>query len=215
MSYLENRVTTAFYGSLPEDSPLLVNVPTTPGHPQQRMHLLAAQKMAAMDQAILSDLGIVAQTASGWRPHRWASLAQYHQTLIDTYKARLQAKLGRVPTDAEVLAFGRIYLAFDSPHETGLARDFGCGGLIPVSATIEEQKKTPLFKWLVDNAYKHDVTPYFPEPWHWECRILSLDAYKKGIPDTLAQANEETVTTCSDPNDVCEAPLDNFMVVTS
>jgi D-alanyl-D-alanine dipeptidase len=137
-----------------------------------------------MSEAVQRDLGFPLLVASGWRPHRWASREQYEQVLIQKYGS---------------VAKGRLYLAFDSPHETGLAMDLGCGGLEPVSATIEKQKSTPLFKWLVENAYKYNFTPYRVEPWHWECRI-SLNAYDSGVADNTTP---EPVTTCMDPNDVC------------
>src|ERR1017187_1782275 len=183
MSFMENRVTTKEFGSLPGDSELLVNVPTSPGHAQQRLHKLVAASLIPMSEAVESDLGFPLLVASGWRPHRWTSRAQYEQVLI--------AKYGSV-------AKGRLYLAFDSPHETGLAMDLGCGGLSPVSATIEQQKTTPLYKWLIQHAWEYDFHPYLLESWHFEKRI-SLSSYQSGEPD----APPEPVTTCNDPNDVC------------
>ena len=184
MSFIENRVTTKEFGSLATNSDLLVNVPTTPGHQQQRLHVVAANALVPMSKAVESALGFPILVASGWRPHRWSSRAQYEQVLIEKYGS---------------VAKGRLYLAFDSPHETGLAMDFGCGGLSPVSATIEAQKKTPLYQWLVQNAYKYGWTPYLIESWHFEHRI-SLDAYDSGVEDNTTP---EPVTTCMDPNDVC------------
>ena len=181
--YEENRVTTKEFGSLPGDSPLLVNVPTAPGHSQQRLHVVVAQSLIPMSEAVEQSLGFPLLVASGWRPHRWTSRAQYEQVLIEKYGS---------------VAKGRLYLAFDSPHETGLAADMGCGGLSPVSATIPQQEQTPLFKWLVDNAWNYGFTPYKVECWHWEHRV-SLASYQSGEPD----APPEPVSTQNDPNDVC------------
>ena len=181
--YEENRVTIKEFGSLPGDSELLVNIPTAPGHAQQRLHKVAAAALVPMSEAVEQALGFPILGASGWRPHRWSSRAQYEQVLIEKYGS---------------VAKGRLYLAFDSPHETGLALDLGCGGLSPVSATIEQQKTTPMWKWLVDNAWQYGWTPYKVETWHWEHRI-SLSSYQSGEPD----APPEPVTTCTDPNDVC------------
>jgi LAS superfamily LD-carboxypeptidase LdcB len=189
MAYVERRVTTAYYGTLPGSSSLLIPVPTTPGHRPQRLHTLAANAFQPMAAAVENDLGITLRCASGWRPHRWTSRAQYEAFVIQRYGS---------------VAKGRLYLAFDSPHETGLACDFGCGGLEPRSATIETQKQTPLFHWLIANADKFGWTPYKVEPWHFE-HWLSLDSYRSGV----AAPQVEAVTTCSDSNDVCvEAPLD-------
>jgi LAS superfamily LD-carboxypeptidase LdcB len=184
MSYKENRVTVAEFGVLPGNSPLLVNVPTTPGHQQQRLHVVAANSFNVMSNAVYKDLGFPLLIASGWRPHRWVSREQYEQVLVEKYGS---------------VAKGRLYLGFDSPHETGLTVDIGCGGLEPVSATIEKQKQTPLFKWLVENAWRFGFTPYCVEPWHWEHRI-SLEAYKSGVAD---KTTPDPVTTCADPNFVC------------
>ncbi len=181
MSYEEKRVLVKVYGSLPATSPFLVPVPTAPGKPQQKLHVLAATGFGALASAALHDLGLVLLVASGWRPHRWASFDQYRSVLVSKYKEALVGKLHRPVNDEEVFAYGRKFLAFDSPHETGLAVDFGCGGLSPVSATITQQKQTPFFNWLVGNADRFGWTPYKQEPWHWE-HCVSLAAYRTGHP---------------------------------
>jgi len=66
---------------------------------------------------------------------------------------------------------GRKYLAWHSPHGTGLAMDFGSNGLEPKSRTNSAQKKTTLFKWLRDNAHKFGFSPYIREAWHWEVLV--------------------------------------------
>jgi len=194
MGYTENRVTTKEFGTLPPDSPLLTNVPTAPGHPQQRLHVLVAGKFTEMSAAVESDLKFPLLAASGWRLHRWASREQYEQVLI--------AKYGSV-------AKGRLYLAFDSPHETGLACDFDCGGLMPISKTISIQQQTPLFAWLKNHAWEHGFTPYMVEPWHWEVR-LSLTEFQSGQPDPPpASSPAPPVCDPDDPNCV-DAPLDDI-----
>ena len=191
MSCIENRVTTKEFGTLPTDSPLLINVPTAPGHIQQRLHMIVAGKFTEMSAAVESDLKFPLLAASGWRPHRWASHEQYEQILI--------AKYGSVVK-------GRLYLAFDSPHETGLACDFGCGGLMPISKTIPIQQQTPLFEWLEKHAWEHGFTPYMVEPWHWEMR-LSLPAFQSGQADP-PPATAPIPLVCDSDNPNCiEAPL--------
>ena len=193
MSYEEMRTTVAVFGSLPGDSPLLVPIPTTAGHPPQRLHVLAARAFTPMADAVRTDLGIELLSASGWRPHRWDSREQYESVLV--------AKYGSV-------ARGRLFLAFDSPHETGLACDFGCGGLLPVSATIAQQERTPMWKWLVANAWRYGWNPYKVEPWHWE-HWVDVASYRAGISQPYSSDDSGPITTCADPNDVCvEAPLD-------
>lgn len=177
----ENRVRVSVYGSLPEWSPLLVPVPTAPGHPKQFLHWLAARGLEYMSTAAKFEIphavpnGLL--VASGRRDRRWSSLKEYEEALIKKYGS---------------VARGRKFLAFESPHETALAVDFGCGGLAPVSATIASQKETDLYKWLCENAHDYGWTPYLPEPWHWEFNV-PLSAYRAGA------SSDEHVP------DVCEA----------
>jgi len=167
VSCVEERVRVRDYGVLPGDSPLLVPVATCPGKQPQRLHVLAAGDFARMADACERDLGISLLAASGWREHRWASRDQYEHFLV--------AKYGSVER-------GRVFLAFDSPHETGLAVDLGCGGLEPKSATAAEQKKTNLYRWLVEHACEYGFHPYLVEPWHWE-HPLSATSYASGVAD--------------------------------
>lgn len=160
--YAERRIGVRVYGRLPGDSPLLVPVASTGGC--KRLHRLAAAGLARMAEAVRRDLGLELKLASGWRAHRWQSREQYEATLV--------AKYGSV-------AEGKRWLAFDSPHETGLAIDIGVGGLTPSRATAAAQRERPLFKWLVAHAWEHGFHPYKVEPWHWEFP-LSREAFKTG-----------------------------------
>jgi hypothetical protein len=162
MSYEEKRVKVSQLGTTPASSPLLVEIPGVGG--PRKLHKLAAQSFQEMAAAIHRDLGIVAKAASAWRPHRWTSRKQYEDRLI--------AKYGSVKE-------GRRWLAFDSPHETGLAVDFGVGGLEPVCNTVAKQRATPLHHWLVAHAHEYGWHPYKVEPWHWEYP-LSLAEFQTG-----------------------------------
>lgn len=171
MPYEEQRVRTKVYGHLRKGSPLLVPVPTTEGRSRQVLHWKAAAALLAMSAAVKQDLGYPLLVASGWREHRWEDREEYERVLIARYGS---------------LERGRLFLAFDSPHETGLACDFGCGGLAPVSATIPQQRQTPLHHWLVANAWSYGWHPYKIEPWHWEYPIESLAAYQDRPPEEAA-----------------------------
>lgn len=171
MSYQQNRVYVRDYASLPDDSPLLAPVPTAPGHKPQKAHVLVVRALVPMSSYVQARLGFPLLVASGKRRHRWASVQAYEDELVKQYAAAAAKKLGHDPTRAEIVAYGREYLAFWSAHETGLALDFGCGGLEPVSATIAKQKKTKLWQLLHDHASDFGFTPYFPEPWHWELHV--------------------------------------------
>jgi len=167
MSYQEKRVRVKRYGTLKRKSPLLVVVPSAKENRTMRLHKLAAAGMEAMAAAVLRDLDIELKTVSGWRRHRWKSWDHYEQTLIKKYGS---------------LKKGRRWLAYASPHETGLAMDIGVGGLWPSSKTAAAQRKQPLHQWLVANAWEYGWHPYKNEPWHWEFP-LSKDAWKSGEAD--------------------------------
>ncbi|MBK8264917.1 MAG: D-alanyl-D-alanine carboxypeptidase family protein [Nannocystis sp.] len=165
MSYEERRVLVKTYGTLPRSSPLLVTVAGTCG--PMRLHTLAAEGFGALARAAKGDLKIELKIASGWRPHRWRSRKHYEETVIERYGS---------------LAEGRRFLAYSSPHETGLAMDLGVGGLKPDRRTIDEQRKSKLHRWMVEEAFKFGWHPYKVEPWHWEFPI-SVQAWKTGIHD--------------------------------
>lgn len=181
MSCVENRVRVSEFGSLAGDSALLVPVPTVLGKRPQRLHVLAARDLIFMSNAVVADEVVEDRllVASGWRPHRWTSRQAYEDELVRRYATRLEKKYGKKPIREQVVVYGRKLLAFDSPHETGLALDLGCGGLAPVSATAVAQRQEPLYLWLVENARRFGFTSYRPEPWHWEHRV-PLDAYRAG-----------------------------------
>jgi len=109
-----------------------------------------------MRRAALRD-GYDLQIASGWRPHRWRDREHYN--------SHLRSRYGSVGE-------GRKWVAFDSPHETGLAFDLGNPKpLAPTSATVQAQRNSPVYAWLVENAERFGVTPYRREPWHWEVNV--------------------------------------------
>ena len=162
-TYNEQRIGVRIYGKLSGDSELLVPVPATGG--PKRLHKGAAAALVRMAEAVLRDLGIELKLASAWRAHRWQSREQYEAVLV--------AKFGSV-------AEGRRWLAFDSPHETGLAIDIGVGGLKPSRASVAFQRKQPLHQWMVAHAWEYGFHPYKVEPWHWEFPI-SREAYASGV----------------------------------
>lgn len=164
MSYEEKRIKVKNYGVLPGSSPLLVDIPGTGGRPR-KLHTLAAAAFREMAAEVKRALGIELQAASGWRRHRWRSWEHYEETIKRKYGSVRQ---------------GRRWLAYNSPHETGLAVDFGVGGLEPSRKTAEAQRQTELFAWLKENAYRFGWHPYKVEPWHWEFPV-SKAAWGGGV----------------------------------
>lgn len=158
-NYVERRVRVSAYAPLPVSSPLLVAV-----QPGRRVHRVAAPLLSALMRDAQEALGGEIKIASAHRRRRWRSREHYEATLIRKYKT------GHM-SDAQALARGRRYLAYASPHETGLAVDFGSHGLWPSSKTVAQQRRTPLHAWLVANAWLYGWHPYKAEPWHWECPL--------------------------------------------
>ena len=156
----ENRVRVKDYGRIESETDArLIPIPSIPGK-TCKLHRLAAAAFSVMAYACLMQTGIRLLAASGWRPHRWKSRAEYEAYLIAQYGS---------------IYNGQRWVAFDSPHETGLAVDLGSGGLSPNSQTAQAQKRTNLYKWLKDNAHIYGWTPYLREPWHWEYNISKSD----------------------------------------
>ena len=159
--FKENRVYVRDYGRLPSNSPLLVDVPSLGS--RQRLHVLAAQRLEALSREAAKAGFPDIKIASGWRPHRWQSW--------DQYVSEMERRYGS-------LAEGRRKMAYNSAHETGLAMDFGAHGVYPsfkgagpFGLTNEQQKQTPFYKWLQNNAHRFGLTPYAYEAWHWEVKV--------------------------------------------
>jgi hypothetical protein len=95
-----------------------------------------------------------------------------YSNLKRLFDAFLEDEYGSVAT-------GRQYRAWASPHETGLAVDFGNNGLKPSSKTNAQQKRTPAFLWLKENAYRFGFNPYIKEAWHWEV-IVPVENFQSG-----------------------------------
>ncbi len=197
--YVERRVKVRTYGPLRADSRLLLTVPGSSAG-AKRLHVLAAQAMKTMAVAIQRDLGIELKIASAWRAHRWQSREQYEAVLI--------SKFGSVKE-------GKRWLAFDSPHETGLAMDIGVGGLKPTRSTVDFQRKQPLHQWLVQHASEYGWYPYKVEPWHWEYP-LSLEAFESGVigpddpgpPEDMVSFDPEDEESALESDDLDEFSYD-------
>lgn len=142
-------------GIVRPDDPRLVTVPSVQGRACV-LHWAAAAVFRALAADWIAEYprsrGLL--LASGWRPHRWASREQYEATLIQRYGT---------------VARGRIYLAYRSPHETGMALDFGSPPpLEPRSVNAERMRSSAAYDWLMAHAPERGLRCYLPEPWHWE-----------------------------------------------
>ena len=170
--YKENRVYIEDYGGTIKDKNSNLLVPVSPSN-GRKAHVLVAKRWDAMKKAAKAD-GYTLSVGSAWRPHKWKSRAEYEAKCIKEY--------GSVKDAAE-------YIAFNSPHETGMALDITGHGMTihtkapkgpnaepPAGPRDRTQQKAyhkslPVWKWLHANAYKYGFTPYKSEAWHWEVRL--------------------------------------------
>lgn len=157
------RASVKIYGTLAMGDRRVVELPTeiTVGH--QRLHWRAATLAEELLAAARAD-GIELRISSGWRPHRWESYAEYEAFLAQKY-----ATPGC--TGACAIKRGKTYLAFDSPHETGLAIDLVGSGLSTSSKNAESMRRSEGAKWLAARAPSFGWVAYKAEPWHWEAPL--------------------------------------------
>ena len=157
--YKENRVTLKHFGSMPCSSPQIVDV----GAPSsKKAHVLVVKRFKLLQEAFIKETGMEPlKVTSACRPHRWTSRAQYEAKMIKNYGS---------------VAEGRKWVAFASPHESGLALDMTHPAKPRLEVSSKAAKagrlqKSPAFLWLKANAHRWGFTPYKREPWHWELKV--------------------------------------------
>ena len=169
--FTENRVRLHDYGPLKPNSPLLVSVPAI--QPNQTLHVLAAKRFMALREAAAKDGFPDVRLSNGYREDTDPKKRdQNGNPCRPCFEAYLKQRYGSVRE-------GYRWRAFYSPHETGLAMDFGNHGLRPISKTNSIQLQTPFYAWLKANAHRFGITPYKGEAWHWEVRV-PYDAWASG-----------------------------------
>ena len=171
--FTENRVKVKHYGGTvtESNSPLLevANIWSyeykgKPKSKKVKLHKLYNKRFQALKIAAAAAGFPDVKLSSGWRRHSWKSKEHYDSEMIRRY--------GSVKE-------GRNWVAYSSAHETGLAMDFNCHGVVPSKKKNKAGKQTPFYKWLVENAHKWGITPYKKECWHWELR-LPYDSWATG-----------------------------------
>lgn len=124
------------------------------GGKKVRLHRLAAKHWQALVDAARTDghADPLLLPTSGYRSYA------YQKTLFDQavvrYKSEAAARKWVAPPGG-------------SPHQSGRAIDFWMG-IANDSSNVDEQRKTAVWAWLVDNADRFGFYPYDNEPWHWE-----------------------------------------------
>jgi len=201
VKFEQNRVRVADYGKglTGEDADrLLVEVtPGSSGVPPVKLHKLAADRWFAL-KAAAAAAGFELKCQSGWRKHRWDSREHYETYLKDNYgrapapgfdaiDPKNKNSWVKAPGNANGVKYGKKWIGYDSPHETGLAIDIKSmkrekqtvdGATVwqavtphNGSTTAKQQKKTKVYKWLKENCHKFGISPLIFEPWHWEVRL--------------------------------------------
>jgi len=165
------RVRVKDYGQVPHNDPRLWPVPSA-ANKHCRLHWAAAVALSGLQRAWSGsggegDILVV----SGWRAHRWRDR--------DHYEAEMLRRYGSV-------AEGRKWMAYSSPHETGLAMDIGSLGLWPTRNTIAKQRKSELYLWLTEHAERQGWANYHREPWHWEYVACSPALWRMPGPEAPA-----------------------------
>lgn len=173
--------------------PLLVPVPTVEGKPQQLLHRLAATRLAALNEKWLREHPDKEELklCSGWRKNAFIGRGgepdkmKFHEYCAGKGRWLNTGQYGLGPASPENLPGGKEgrkscsrFRAFISPHETGLAMDFGNNGLT-ANSDLSGQKDTVLYKWLTANAHLFGITPLLHEAWHWEVNV-PLEAWING-----------------------------------
>ena len=144
---------------MPCSAPQIVDV----GAPSsKRAHVLVVKRFKLLQEAFIKETGLEPlKVTSACRPHRWASRAAYEAKMIKSYGS---------------VAEGRKWVAFASPHESGLALDMTHPAKPRLEVSSKAAKagrlqKSPAFLWLKANAHRWGFTPYKREPWHWELKV--------------------------------------------
>jgi hypothetical protein len=180
VKYSQNRVKFKDYGgALAPDSPHLVDI----GY-GKKAHVLVASRWNKMREAMIKD-GLTEEgdgsknsklrIHSAWRKHKWKNDYNFYLNYIKEAKTSSGAK--KYATIKE----GKGAIAFQSPHETGLAIDIlgwgipatdtGGAGKKAKEAQLQKHLNTKLGKWLAEHAHEYGFTPYKKEAWHYECKI--------------------------------------------
>ena len=168
------------------DDHRLDQVPSVAGR-TCRLHWAAAASLRALCAEWLAEYpaspGLLA--SSGWRARKpWqATRALYEAELLRRYRPRMAADA----SDAEVIRHGRVFLAYRSPHFTGLAVDLGSPPPMRASSIpqhVAAMRGSNVYGWLAEHAPEHGWRWYVPEPWHLELPLLA-DAWAAPGPESL------------------------------
>jgi hypothetical protein len=187
----ESRVRFTKFGQLTKKDSRTVSVSSIGGR-DCKLHVLAAKRLDLLNKAWQAETAKEKiELVSGLRAppnQRWAVLKGPKGQKFP----RVKAKLAENPSASLKELFdlmlidkygsvkqGRVFMAWNSPHQTGLAMDFGNLGMSANSNRIDQMKQEPFFHWLQRNAHKFGITPYNKEPWHWEVN-MPLAAWKSG-----------------------------------
>ncbi len=163
-TWKENRVRIKHYGGtiLNKKDKLLAIIKGPNERGYLRAHGLVVKRYQAMKAAAAAD-GVQMKVVSGWRKHKYKSYEDYTEKMLAKgFKSAKSASK---------------WIAFNSPHETGMALDLNSVGeekgmiCTKHAETSGRNAATKLAKWMKANAWKFGFSPYKGESWHWEVRL--------------------------------------------
>jgi len=198
--YKQNRVRLyAFGNAFKEISEHLRDFPTKNNPPGKvKLHKLMVDRLNAMNEAWMSRPGRKPADepfkakgyGAGTRKDKYNSdVNAFFKNIVEKYKGRMlvdgkdygDTAYNNIPRNAKVKIFKkkRPLSALHSPHETGLAIDFGNNGITTNSDHQAKHRLTEGWQWLKANAHLYGITHLSNETWHWEC-LIPRESWKSG-----------------------------------
>ena len=164
-----NRVRVYAYGSVDKNSKNLVDVPSAIGSKRQKLHILAAERLDALNLAWFeyitkdpasgmpyknaNEIDGIFKISKGFTEHKY-------NDNYDSYSQKMIEKYGSVKEAA-------FYEPFRSAYETGLVFDIGNNGFqsgVSVQSSVS-------WSWLIQNAYLYGIYPSGISLKRWEVQV--------------------------------------------
>lgn len=175
-----NKVRVYSYADLGEYTDNIVNVPSVMGRQKQKLHILAAKRLEALNSSWLNHIKNLKEKpqgsaflqqkkisglfriSSGYTKHKFRDDYEY-------YVAKMKQKYGS-------LEAGEKIEPFHSPKETGLVFDIGNNGFLKKFTSVSQNNINYCidlysWNWLSENAYLFGIYPDGTRPWRWEVQI--------------------------------------------
>lgn len=160
-----NKVRPYSYGDLGNFEENLVQVQTVLGKRTQKLHILAAERIKALNYAWLEFLK-TSPLSSNQQYKEIFKVSKGHtpNKYNDNYKLYVKDMTEKYGS----LENGMKFEPFHTSYETGLVFDFGNNGLIDKNTNYKQNKA---WQWLVNHAYLYGIYPSGDKYNKWEVKI--------------------------------------------